>query len=311
MTLTTLPTTTAITVTESSKIYLTSGNIKPVVMGETNYQGETTESDNKATAMEVCGYAIGFHPASLMPETISFLQDYNNGEAAIDKVEARNVVNFQRIGNLSTICGQFTVVLATSTFRDPQVKQNLKVSLRRFFAKTFPGRALEIKGNTVAYVVLKSGQAVNIKGKVVKAPTEDEKRLAKEKADKKAALLLEAEQTSLRLAAEESARKQAEALAAELVKKQNSHDDEKATILSKSKATVDILSQQVADLTRQLEYARHETAATIREYESLKSMILGKTTIQALRAKVSGRAMDTSKPEMTAAEVVIAVRKAA
>ena len=282
---------TNITHTATTTTYKTNhipGESKDLIIGHANYQGETMESDNKATAMEVCGYAIGFHPASLMPETISFLQDYNNGEAAIDKVEARNVVNFQRIGNLSTICGQFTVVLATSTFRDPQVKQNLKVSLRRFFAKTFPGRALEIKGNTVAYVVLKSGQAVNIKGKVVKAPTEDEKRLAKEKADKKAALLLEAEQTSLRLAAEESARKQAEALAAELVKKQAGHNDEKAAILSKSKTTIDILSQQVADLTRQLEYAKHETAATIKEYESLKSMILGKTTIQALRAKVGG-----------------------
>ena len=289
MTLTTLPTTTAITVTKSSKIYLTSGNIKPVVMGEINYQGETTESDNKATAMEVCGYAIGFHPASLMPETISFLQDYNNGEAAIDRIEARNVQNFQRIGNLSTICGQFTVVLATSTFRDPQVKQSFKVSLQRFFAKTFPGRALEIKGNTVAYVVLKSGQAVNLKGKVVnETELEAKKRQAKEEADRRAALLLKAEQNALCLAAEEAARKQAETLAAELVKKQAGHDDEKAAILSKGEATIDILSQQVADLTRQLEYAKHETAATIREYETLKSMILGKTTIQALRAKVGG-----------------------
>jgi len=289
MTLTTLPTTTAITVTKSSKIYLTSGNIKPVVMGDINYQGKTMKSDNKAAAMEVCGYAIGFHPASLMPETISFLQDYNNGEAAIDRIEARNVQNFQRIGNLSTICGQFTVVLATSTFRDPQVKQSFKVSLQRFFAKTFSGRALEIKGNTVAYVVLKSGQAVNLKGKVVnETELEAKKRQAKEEADRRAALLLKAEQNALCLAAEEAARKQAETLAAELVKKQAGHDDEKAAILSKGEATIDILSQQVADLTRQLEYAKHETAATIREYETLKSMILGKTTIQALRAKVGG-----------------------
>jgi len=288
---------TNITHTATTTTYKTNhipGESKDLIIGHANYQGETMESDNKATAMEVCGYAIGFHPASLMPETISFLQDYNNGEAAIDRIEARNVQNFQRIGNLSTICGQFTVVLATSTFRDPQVKQSFKVSLQRFFAKTFPGRALEIKGNTVAYVVLKSGQVVNIKGKVVNETEleakklEAKKRQAKEAADRKAALLLEAEQTALRLAAEESARKQAEALAAELVKKQAGHNDEKAAILSKSKTTIDILSQQVADLTRQLEYAKHETAATIKEYESLKSMILGKTTIQALRAKVGG-----------------------
>lgn len=241
---------------------------------------------------------INIQSATVNHSTLVFIQGYNTSEALASTRERVNLQNFQAIGQYQ-VAGQMTIVLATATFLNPQAKQTFKRTIQYLFSKVFSGRALMIKGNTCTVATLADGQTVNDRGNIVNVKTEAD--IAKEKADKadRDRLLLEAEQNEIKLEQERLAKEQALATAANLIKKQNNHDKEIKQVESKAKVAIDLLSKQVADLTRQLEYAKHETASTVSAYNDLKSMIMGKTTIQALRAKVSG--MTVFQP-MTGAE---------
>jgi hypothetical protein len=241
----------------------------------------------KNTAIQ-SAYAIAINPAAISQAAYNFIRAYNTNQMKADKIEANNNQLFQSIGK-HNIPAQVTIILSVADFKDKSTKQTFKVSCQRFYARTFQGYALVVAGNIATSYALLPNQTTDIKGKVIDLSAQATKQeAAKLEAERKAALLTEAEQTKQRLEGERIAREQAEATAATLVKKQNDHDKEIKQVESKAKTAAELMAQEIADLKNQLERARHETSATIAEYQRLKTMIMGKTTLAELRASVSG-----------------------
>jgi hypothetical protein len=245
---------------------------------------------------------ITFNPQVLSANTVLFLQAYNTGLTKSASIEARNNAAFQSIG-LHKVPTQLMTVLTSCTFRNDQVKQTFKISCQRFFRNCFPGKALIIKGDSVKIHSLATDEATDRKGKVIKVLSADQIATNKAAADKAAAdrkqQILDAEQAILGFDAEKTAREQAEATAATAAKKVNDAKKQAADAIGKAENTVDILTKQVADLQLQLERSKHETSATILEYQRLVKGIQSAKNIAQVKRLV-GLPVKVKRPAIAA-----------
>lgn len=249
---------------------------------------------------------IQFNPSVLSQSTITFLQSYNTGAVKSAAIEARNNTTFGGIA-IHEVPGQLMAVLTTSTFNNDQSKQTFKISCQRFFRACHQGKALVIKGDSVKVHTLAADETTDHKGKVVKVKTADQ--IAAEKAARgqaeaaKKQQALDAEQAILRLDAEKSAREQAEATAAAAIKHANELKKEATATVAKAETATELLSKQVAELTLQLERAKHETSATIVEYNRLVDGIRAAKNIGQVKALITLKG-ELYKPEFTATQIV-------
>jgi len=248
---------------------------------------------------------IRYNVNGLLPEVIAFVQTYNSGLAKQDSIDLANDKALSLV-SLVVIEAQLTKVLTTSTFLDGsgkesgQAKQTTKISWQRSFARVFPGKALAIKGNTCTIHTLTAGETVNFKGKIITVNTAQE-IADKKAADKKAAAersekALQAEQAIIRLETTESALKQAESTAALATKAANEAKKIASAQVAKAETAAENLAKQVADLTLELERARHESACTIAEYQALKKSVLAATSLKALKATLTPGMVAVSQP---------------
>jgi len=240
--------------------------------------------------------AINFSTIGLSSQTISFLQSYNTGMAKNETIDARNQASFGLI-NYHEVAAQLTKVLASSTFCDSkgnengQSKQTFKISVQRYFRNAYQGKALTIKGNTCTIVALKENETTDFKGKVITVKTAqemaDNKAEQKKLAANKAQLDIDAAQAIQRLEVTETALAQAQNSEAIAVKAANDAKKAATAAIEKAESSAQVLAKQVADLTLQLERAKHESIATVAEYQALKQSIIKATSLKALKASLT------------------------
>jgi hypothetical protein len=238
-------------------------------------------------AMFNSSYAISINEAILSPATISFVRAYNTNTMKADKLEVQNNSLFQSIGK-GSIAGQLSILLSTATFKSPQVKQTFKISCQRYFANTFTGMVLVIKGNNVTLRTLTATETLDIKGRAI--DIEAKEKAAKDAADKaaaKVALLESAEKTTIQLEGEKIAREAAEKAAAAAIKSANKADQSIKEVEKKAQTAVDLLTAQNAELQKKLDRAIFENSATTVAYKELLEAVRTAKTLKALKTKVA------------------------
>jgi hypothetical protein len=261
------------------------------------------KSQNMIDSCEmISGYAIAINPGVVSENMYKFIQGYNTVASRADKDESRMTSLFQHIG-LGYMPAQISITLALGNFKSPQHKQTFGISCKRFTRSNYPGKALVINGTSCSIYTLANDETTDLKGKVVKLKSQQEidAKLAADKkaADEKSELLLSAEQTKIKLENVQAEKLQAENNAANATKKLSDSERIVNEVKKKSETELALLKAENEKLKIEIEKYKHESAMTIREYNELKTMIMGKVTLQALRAKVGGVTLKSNKPEFT------------
>ena len=244
------------------------------------------ESTNQV-AMAQIGKVAGIETAKVYSALVTAA---NHSTVTIETAAAAAIT-----AQTNHLARQITKVCSSSEFIDgkglvsPQAKQTFKISCCRWFAGSFPGYAMDYKGNTFTAAKLADNQVISIKGRAVSAAkSQEEKDAIKHAQQIKADLLANAEQTTIQLELAVIAKEQAQNSAALAAKTVIEEKKIATALIQKAETSADLLAKQVADLTLQLERARHETSATISEYSKLKALVMSAKNLAALKATLKG-----------------------
>jgi hypothetical protein len=242
---------------------------------------------DEGVKMFASSYAISIDEDLFSPATVDFVRAYNTNSMKADKLEVQNNSLFQVIGK-GSVAKQLTILLSTAVFKNPQVKQTFKISCQRYFANTFNGMVLVIKGNNASIRSLTASETLDIKGRAIDLSVKEKAaQEAADKAAKKAALLESAEKTTIQLESEKVAREAAEKSAAAAVKAANKADKVIKEVEKKSQSAIDILTAQNEELKKQLDRAIFENTATTAAYKELVEAVRTAKTLKALKTKVA------------------------